>query len=298
VRVGFLGFGEAGYVISKALLANGLSSAVAYDCDYLHPSRGETIRSRATDAGVQLLPSNADLAEITDLVLSVVTAASALQAAQETVSYLRSDQIFCDCNSVSPSTKTRVGELIESARATFVEAAIMAPVQGDLKRMPVLMNGQEARRPAQYLSSFGMNIEVISGPTGWAAAIKMCRSIVIKGLEALLLESMVTAARFDCEEAVLRSLDASNPEFKWKELSQYMIGRVLQHGLRRAAEMDEVAAMQRESGLPAIMSAATAEVQNWRKRCPDDNIRTPAELVSALKEAATAFQPTTSVIDS
>jgi 3-hydroxyisobutyrate dehydrogenase-like beta-hydroxyacid dehydrogenase len=285
LRVGFLGFGEAGYVISKALLANGLAGPVAYDCNYRHPSLGETIQRRAADAAVHLLSANADLVGATDIILSVVTAASAIEAAEQSAEHLRTDQVFCDCNSVSPSTKARLADIIQRTGATFVEAAIMAPVHSDLKRMPLLMTGDEAVRLSRYLRQFGMNIEVMKGPTGMASAVKMCRSIVIKGLEALLLECMVTAAQFDCQEAVFRSLDASNPEFKWKQLSEYMIGRILEHGVRRAAEMNEVAAMQEEAGIPAFMSVATAEVQNWRKRFPNKTIRTPAELITALKES-------------
>jgi 3-hydroxyisobutyrate dehydrogenase-like beta-hydroxyacid dehydrogenase len=283
VRVGFLGFGEAGAVISKSLLANGLTNVVSYDCNYLHPTLGETIQRRAADAGVQLLPSNADLVEAADLIVSVVTAASALEAAEQASPHLRAERIFCDCNSVAPSTKTRIAQVIQRTGSRFVEAAIMAPVHADLHRMPVLMTGREAPQVASYFALFGMKIEVIDGPTGTAAAIKMCRSIVIKGLEALLLECMVTAGHFGCEEAVLHSLEASNPEFHWKELSEYMIGRVLEHGVRRAAEMREVAAMQREAGLSALMAAATAEVQDWRKRFPDNHIRTKAELLSVLQ---------------
>jgi 3-hydroxyisobutyrate dehydrogenase-like beta-hydroxyacid dehydrogenase len=289
VRIGFLGFGEAGSVISKSLLVHGLKEAVAYDCNYRHPTLGETIQRRAAETGIELLSSNADLVEATDLILSVVTAASALEAAGKTAPHLRPEQIFCDCNSVSPSTKTRIAQVVQTSPARFVEAAIMAPVHSDLQRVPVLMTGPNAPQIAGYLTPFGMKIEVMDGPTGTAAAVKMCRSIVIKGLEALLLECMVTAGHFHCEEAVLRSLEASNPEFHWRELSEYMIGRVLEHGVRRAVEMKEVAAMQREAGLSAVMSTATAEVQDWRKRLPDHHVTTTAELLSALQTSVHTF---------
>lgn len=185
MRVGFLGFGEAGYVISKAMLENGLAEAVAYDCNYLDSILGDTIQRRAIHAGVELLSTNAHLAERTDLILSVVTAASALDAVEQTAPHLRPNHLFCDCNSVSPSTKRRIGDAVQRTRSAFVEAAIMAPVNSDLSRMPMLMTGHDASRVADLLRSFGMNIESMNGPTGTAAAVKMCRSIVIKGLEAL-----------------------------------------------------------------------------------------------------------------
>jgi len=167
----------------------------------------------------------------------------------------------------------------------------MASVQLNLQRVPILMTGKKTPALSGYLSQFGVSIEIMDGPTGAAAAVKMCRSIVIKGLEALLLECMVTAQRFDCKEAVLRNLNASNPEFKWNELSEYMIGRVLEHGTRRAAEMREVAAMQREAGIPAIMSDAASEVQDWRKRVPTGHISTNADLIAALQNAHTEPRP-------
>src|SRR5436309_4251983 len=158
MRVGFLGYGEAGYVISKALLGNGLGQVVAYDCNYCHPALAETIQRRAADAGVQLVEAYADLAEATDIILSVVTAASALEAAEETATHMRQDQTFCDCNSVSPSTKIRIAHAIERSSAIFVEAAIMAPVQADLSRVPILMNGHGAPKLAGYLERFGMKV--------------------------------------------------------------------------------------------------------------------------------------------
>jgi 3-hydroxyisobutyrate dehydrogenase len=282
MRIGFLGFGEAGYVIAKGLLAKGCSGLVAFDCNYRHPTLGEKIQHRAEELGVRLLPSNADLAAETDVILSVVTAASALEAASQTAAGLRRDQIFCDCNSVSPSRKARIGAVVQEAAAAFVEVAIMAPAHADFSRMPMLITGEQAPRFADYFRRFGMKIEVMQGETGAAAAVKMCRSIVIKGLEALLVECMVTARHFGCEEAVLRNLNESNPEFKWNELSEYLIGRVLEHGVRRAAEMQEVAAMQREAGLPDYMSSATAEVQNWRGRLPEARVSSNDELISVL----------------
>ncbi len=129
MRLGFLGFGEAGSVISKALRRNGLAGAFAYDSNSRYISLGELIQRRAYDSGVELLPSNKDLVRSTDVILSVVTASSAQQAAAETATTLSPNHIFCDCNSVSPFTKTRVSQLIDGTGAMFVEAAIIAPRQ-------------------------------------------------------------------------------------------------------------------------------------------------------------------------
>ena len=102
-----------------------------------------------------------------------------------------------------------------------------------------------------------------SDQLGAASAAKMCRSVVVKGLEALMLESLLTARKFGVEQAVLDSLQATSLADSWRTQGRYMISRALVHGRRRAEEMREVARTVAEAGLTPRMSAACAEWQNW-----------------------------------
>src|SRR5262249_18637842 len=150
--------------------------------------------------------------------------------------------------------------------ARFVEAAIMAAVAPRGHRVPMLLGGRAAREFADRLTPFGMRLEVVSDEVGAASAVKMCRSIVIKGLEALVLECALGASRFGADERVFESLEESFPGMNWRVLAGYMIGRVVEHGERRAREMDEAAETLRQAGVEPLMSEAISKRQEWAAR--------------------------------
>ena len=152
-----------------------------------------------------------------------------------------SGQIFLDINSVSPATKRENARLIEPSGAQYVEAAVMAPVPPRRLAVPMLLGGPHAVPVAQALSALGMSTTAVAGELGVASAIKMCRSIVIKGLEALTVECVMAAREFEAAEQVFASLDRTFPHMRWtSDLPDYLVGRVAEHGRRRAAEMHEV----------------------------------------------------------
>jgi 3-hydroxyisobutyrate dehydrogenase-like beta-hydroxyacid dehydrogenase len=124
----------------------------------------------------------------------------------------------------------------------------------------MLLGGQGAQIVAEQLQTLGMNATAVSDQEGVASAIKMCRSIMIKGLEALTVESLLAARRYGAEEAVLASLHASFPGMGWNAvLPDYLISRVAEHGRRRAAEMREVACTLEQVDVQPLMAAAIAK---------------------------------------
>jgi 3-hydroxyisobutyrate dehydrogenase-like beta-hydroxyacid dehydrogenase len=253
--LGFVGFGEAGSRIAAGLRAAGTGEMFAYDIAVT-----DRMRQRAAEAGVMLAASNAELAARCGVMLSLVTAASALDAAHQNLPHLTASQVYVDGNSVSPALKQKIAAAIESAGVQFVEAAIMAPVpQRDGHRVPMLLNGAAA----DILAPYGFQFEKLAGPYGTAAAVKMCRSIVVKGLEALLTECVLAASHFGAEDLVFESLQRSFPGIAWKELADYMVNRVAVHGERRAHEMYEVAATLRAADIEPIMAEAAARRQQW-----------------------------------
>jgi 3-hydroxyisobutyrate dehydrogenase-like beta-hydroxyacid dehydrogenase len=257
-RIGFVGFGEAGSRLAAGLREEGLDGIVAYD---IAPDRA---RSRAEDCGVELVPSNADLAERCSIVISVVTAASALEAARQTQPYLEARHIYLDCNSVSPATKREIACVTGAGPARFVEGAILAPVPKKRgQSVAMLTNGEAAAELAAQLNPLGFSMEPLCDPIGTAAAVKMCRSIVVKGLEALLTECVLAANHFGAEDRVFASLQQSYPGIEWKRLADYMVNRLTVHGERRAHEMEEVASMLRAAGIDPVMAEATARRQAW-----------------------------------
>jgi 3-hydroxyisobutyrate dehydrogenase-like beta-hydroxyacid dehydrogenase len=262
-RIGFVGLGEAGFHFARGLRDAGAAGILAFDIHQETAGRGEKIRARASDAGVTLVSGHAELAGECDLILSVVTADQALIAASQTAPALTAGHTYADMNSVSPTTKQAIAEVVENRGAAFVEVAIMAPVPPYGHKTPLLVGGPHACAFIELLGPFGVSAQAVGGPIGAAAATKMCRSIMVKGLEALITECMLGASFYGADERVLASLAESFPGIDWPELADYMTGRVVVHGHRRAREMEEVAETLRAAGVEPIMTEAIVKRMDW-----------------------------------
>lgn len=261
--LGFIGFGEAGFNIGRGLKSAGLSGIFAYDIHTHSPQLGPRIQQRAKESETTLVDSSKELAAASDVLLSTVTADQDVNAANQTAPFLEPRHIYADLNSVSPAVKQSIEKIVTSRGARFVEAAVMAPVPPHGHRVPMLLGGGAACEFAELMGPYGMRLEVISEKVGPAAATKMFRSIVVKGMEALMLECVLGASQYDADERVFASLSETFPGIDWKRMANYMIGRVVVHGERRAREMEEVADTLRAIGIEPIMAAATAHRQDW-----------------------------------
>jgi 3-hydroxyisobutyrate dehydrogenase len=264
--IGFIGFGEAGFNIAMGLRAAGVLRLFAYDINADTPKAGPRIRGRATESETRLVATSAEITDAADILLSTVTADAAVDAAKQTAPFLEPRHFYADLNSVSPSLKQSIAALTGGRGARFVEGAIMAAVPPHRHRVPILLGGPAARALFDLLAPLGMRLEVVSDEVGPASAIKMCRSIVIKGLEALLFECVLGASRYGADERVFESVAESIPGIDWKKLADYMVGRVVEHGERRAREMEEVAETLRAIEVDPIMAEAAARRQQWAGR--------------------------------
>jgi len=265
-RISLIGFGEAGGIFGHDLAAAGFEVAMYDILLNAAPARAGMLE-KAQLAKVRACDTLAEAIRGAYLVISAVTASAALHAAECAAPLLSLGQIYLDINSVSPETKRAIAGAMETYLATFVEAAVMAPVAPQRLRVPVLLGGPAAAAAAPRLQAIGMNARPISERVGVASAIKMCRSIIIKGLEAITVESLLTARRYGAEKEVLDSLAATYPGMGWDgALPDYLVSRVAEHGKRRAAEMREAAQTIREAGLEPLTALATAERQEWLAR--------------------------------
>jgi len=260
LKFALIGFGEAGSIFGEDLVAAGHEVATY---DVLLDS-SPAMREKARRLRVRAAETFDDAVGGAGIVISAVTASSSSDVATQAARVLRAGQVLLDINSVSPAKKLANAALVEAAGADYVEAAVMAPVPSQRLRVPMLLGGKRAGEVAQALRDVGMNATALSDKIGVASAVKMCRSIVIKGLEALTLESMLAARRFGAEREVLESLNGTFPGMGWTgKLPDYLISRVAEHGVRRAAEMREVARTLSDVGVEPVMASATAERQAW-----------------------------------
>jgi 3-hydroxyisobutyrate dehydrogenase len=198
-----------------------------------------------------------------ELVISAVTAGSALDAAQAIAPALDRDTLVVDVNSVAPNTKVAVAAVIDRAGGRIVEAAVMAPVAPKGLRTPLLLGGRHAAEFLARAASWSLAARVYSERIGGASSVKMCRSIMIKGLEALTLECVLASRRYDVLDDVLGSLGDTYPGVDWQKKARYLMSRALVHGRRRAEEMREVAKTVAEAGYDPVMTRAIVDKQDW-----------------------------------
>ncbi len=261
-RLAVIGFGEAGRVLAAGLAATGRFDVSAYDILVRDPAGRGPMLAAAAERSVAMKESHRDAIAGARIIVSAVTATSSTDVAREAAASLAAGQIFADINSVSPGTKRANAKLIEDAGGHYVDVAVMAPVPPYGLKVPILLGGAKAAELTARLAPAGMNLEIVADAVGTASAIKMCRSVMIKGIEALVVECLLGARRYGVEDRVLASLEETFPQMKWNERADYLVSRVVVHGRRRAAEMREVAATLREAGLEPFMASATAQCQD------------------------------------
>ena len=257
-----IGFGEAGRILAGGLAASGRFDVCAYDILVHDPAARGSLLTAAVERHVTMAESHGEAIRGARIIVSAVTAASSADVAREAASNLVPGQIFADLNSVSPGTKRSNARLIEAAGGRYVDVAVMAPVPPYGLKVPILLGGKAAADLVTRLAPAGMNFEIVADDIGTASAIKMCRSVMIKGLEALVVECLLGARHYGVEDRVLASLEETFPQMNWDERADYLVSRVVVHGRRRAAEMREVAVTIREAGLESFMASATAQCQD------------------------------------
>jgi 3-hydroxyisobutyrate dehydrogenase-like beta-hydroxyacid dehydrogenase len=259
-RVALIGFSEVGQTLAADLLKARVEVS-AYDILFDPP---DSVPSRAVRAAAVRKGKDAsDAIANAELIVSAVTAASDVDAARSVTSGIPRGAFYIDLNSVSPATKTICARLIEDAGGRYVEAAVMTPIHPRGIASPMLLGGPHAAAFLERAAPLGFSAKVFSSTLGQAAAVKMCRSVIIKGVEALLTESMLAARHYGVEKPVLDSLSDLLPAGDWEKIARYFISRSLEHGVRRAEEMREAAKTVAEAGVAPSMASATAEREDW-----------------------------------
>lgn len=251
--IALIGFGEAGSTFARAAAWG--PRACVWD---VAPAR----QVEMAGCGVSVADSAAEAFAQAGLVLSLVTADQALPAAQAYAAHLRSGTIWCDMNSVAPETKRAAAAAVEAAGGRYVDAAVLAPVDPARLAVPLLLSGEAAADAETALRAAGFsNVRVVGSEVGRASAIKMIRSVMVKGIEALSDEMMQAAEAAGVAAEVLSSLDASEKQRPWAERAAYNLERMHTHGLRRAAEMEESAKTLLSLGVEPAMTRGTIQRQ-------------------------------------
>jgi 3-hydroxyisobutyrate dehydrogenase-like beta-hydroxyacid dehydrogenase len=260
-RVGLVGYGEVGRILAEDLRQRGLAVA-AYDVK-LATAAEVPLRRHAAQHDVVLASTHHELASGADFIVSAVTASQTVAVADACAPAVRRDAFFLDFNSASPGAKVAAAARVGAGGARYVEAAVMTAIAPYRIRVPLLLGGPAAPALQPLLAALGFDAVVASETLGVASATKMCRSVIIKGLEAMVVESFTAARAYGVEDQVLASLAETFPGIDWEKQGGYFFQRAIQHGRRRAEEMREAARTVQEAGLEPWSAAGTAERQAW-----------------------------------
>lgn len=269
--VGLVGYGEVGRILAEDLQTLGVARVLAFDVK-LGTAADAPLRAHAQATRVTLAESHAQLAHEADFIISAVTASQTVAVAKACADSVKAGAWFLDFNSASPGAKQEAARLIDGAGGKYVEGAVMTSVPPYRIRVPLLLGGTHARALLTLITQLGFVGEVSSDKIGVASATKMCRSVMIKGMEAMVIEAFTTARAYGVENQVLASLAETFPGVDWEQQGNYFFQRVIQHGRRRAEELRESAATVKEAGLTPWSASGTAERQAWVADLADEGL--------------------------
>ena len=260
--IAFIGLGEAASSIISGWGNLRNNQIKAYDIKLHEVESKEEILARAKELNIHIKASIQELVKDSDLIFSTVTADQALKVARESCHFIKDGAYFFDLNSCAPSSKKNACKSIETNGGGYVDVAVMAPIYQKKNLVPLLISGDKAFQAHALLEKLPMDVKIIEGPVGKASTIKMVRSIMVKGLEALTAECALAAVEADVLDEVFNSLSAEHPHFDIIKHSIYNFERSISHGKRRAEELKEVSKMLEDLRLANHMSKATAVWQS------------------------------------
>ncbi|MBW3698342.1 NAD(P)-dependent oxidoreductase [Vibrio sp. T187] len=280
-RAAFIGFGEA----AQAFLAswgNQTPEVISgFDIKSNHALHRERILLEYIKQGVQGAFEVHEAIRGAQFIFSLVTTEQAENVAKTVSKTLTSKQVFLDCNSCSPQAKQRSAELVEACGATYIDVAIMAPVLGQASAIPLMISGKQAAEIEPTLTALGFKVNVVSEQVGAASSIKMIRSIMVKGLEALTTECLLAARKAGVESEVTESLNLTYPALPLEQLGQYHIERMVLHGERRFQELKQVSDTLSELNLNSSMvSGAMA----WHRALGDMSVEVNGQSLAQLSD--------------
>ncbi|SFR02182.1 NAD(P)-dependent oxidoreductase [Poseidonocella sedimentorum] len=272
MRIAFIGLGEAGSALTQGFGPDRAGDIATYDIKLDDPATAPEIEDRCARLGIAARPSLAEALAGAELIFSTVTADQAVAVAEAAAPHLAPDALWCDLNSCAPASKQAAAGIVEAAGGRYVDVAVMAPVHPKLNMVPLLVSGPHAGVAVPLLESLPMAPKLVEGPVGRASSIKMIRSVMVKGIEALTAECALAAVAAGVETEVFASLNRSHPGKEWSAQAAYNFERSLVHGARRAAEMEEVAKTLRDLGLPDRMASATVD---WQRQIAETGLPAP-----------------------
>ncbi|MBO4888146.1 MAG: NAD(P)-dependent oxidoreductase [Firmicutes bacterium] len=259
MKIGFIGFGEAAYYLALGLKGEGLTGIRACDAMQDHPVRGSLVKDRAAEAGVELMESNQAIAEWADMICNITPAQFAKAALESVMDLLGPDKLFVDLSSSTPKNKAEMAELVKKTGAKYTDATMLGSLPASKHKVQIIACGPGAAEFKEIMDPWGMNIEYNPGAPGTASAIKLVRSIYMKGIEALLLEMLQAADAYGVVDDVVPSICASMDKDPFEVILNRLVTGMAIHCVRRGSEVQGSVEMLQEAGIDSCMSESTVK---------------------------------------
>lgn len=259
MKIGFIGFGEAAYNIALGLSREGFGGIRAFDAMADHEVFGKQVHSRAAEAGVALTGTAKEVAEQSDVIFAAVPSTFTMDVCRGIVDCLNKDKLYVDVSASTPKVKKAIWALIKDTGVLFADASMLGSLPKDKHRVPMMASGNGAKRYKEVADSLGMNVTYVSEEAGAASAIKLVRSIFMKGLEALMVETFQAADAYGVSDVVADSLSTSLDGIPFKSHLDRLVTGAAIHCVRRGHELEGSMEMQADEGLTAVMSKAARE---------------------------------------
>ena len=269
MRIAFIGLGEAAGAFITGWGADRAGDIAAFDIKTTLPETADKILNRAKAYGIAHCKTLKDAISDADVVFSTVTADQAIVAARAAAPLMKQGAYFLDMNSCAPSSKQVSAGIMDKHDLRYVDVAVMEPVYPKQLDVPLLISGDWSDEVSSTLNNLSLTFRIIDGAVGRASSIKMVRSIMVKGLEALTAECALAAYAADVVDEVFPSLRDGHPKIDVEQRATYNFERSMTHGVRRAAEMVEVAKMVDDLGLPNDLAQGSA---NWQRIIADNTV--------------------------
>ena len=263
MKIGFIGFGEVAYELSRGFKSEGIKAIVAYDPMQDDPKFGSLLQERSTTASVTLLSSPGEVVQTADVIIAAVPGSRALQAAESILADLDEHKIYADVSTSSPTTKAKIATLIAPTGAGFVDGALMGGLTLQHHKVPTLVSGSGAARFIERMAPCHMNLEKVSDKAGDAIAVKLVRSIYMKGVATLEVEMLEAASKLQVEELVIHSISDTSDAKPFKDMMNFLVTASAIHAERQTHEMADCMAMLHDLDILPTMTEATMKKMKW-----------------------------------
>ena len=259
MKIGFIGYGEAAYNISFGLNKEGLKGIRATDAMMNDSVMGKQVHTRAEAAGVTLVSSNKEIAQWADLIFAAVPSSFTMDVCKDIESVLRPGQLYVDVSASTPSVKQAIWKQVKNTGVLFTDAAMLGSLPKDQHRVPITASGNGAEEFKKLMTPYGMKVTLAGEKAGAASAIKLVRSIYMKGIAGLMIEMLQAADAYGVSEEVIASISKSMDGIPFtSHLDRLVTGSAL-HCTRRAVELKGSIAMLGEANLSSDMTKATKQ---------------------------------------